>query len=77
MNWFLIWTAWLLALIGSFAVLEGWALATKGLSLSRFTAIVSLHWPLMPWVCGVLVGGLAVHFWWHWDPHLPGSASGG
>lgn len=64
MNWYTIWTAWLLCLIASFAVLEGYALYSNGLTLSRFTWIVTKDWPLMPWLCGVLAGGLAVHFFW-------------
>ena len=63
-----IWVAWLLALIGSFAILEGYAIITHHWTLSRFTYNLSVAWPLMPWACGVLVGGLAVHFWWHWSP---------
>lgn len=77
MNWYFVWTGWLLSLIVSFAVLEGWAIHSGGITLSRFTAVVSQAWPMLPWLCGVIVGGLAVHFWWHWDPHLapPGGES--
>jgi len=66
--WGWIWTGWLLSLIASFAVLEGWAIAHGGVTLSQFTATVSRAWPLLPWVCGLIVGGLAVHFWWQWTP---------
>ena len=75
MNWYLIWAGWLLACIVSFGILEGWALATGNLSLSRFTFNLTQAWPLLPWVLGCIAGGLAVHFWWHWAP--PGSSSGG
>lgn len=71
MNWFFIWTGWLLILVASFSVLEGYALSSHGISLSRFTAIISQQWPPFPWLCGVIVGFLACHFWWHWDPNLP------
>jgi hypothetical protein len=76
MNWYWVWTVWLLALIASFSVLEGLAIAKDGVTLSRYTAVLSQHWPLLPWLCGVIVGGLAVHFWWHWDPHLPPGPAG-
>ena len=64
MNWYWIWTGWLLSLIGSFAVLEGVAIAKGGVTLSHFVWVTSKEWPMLPWVGGVLVGGLAVHFWW-------------
>lgn len=62
MSW--VWTAWLVALVISFAVFEGWALRTGRTTLSRFTWNLSKAWPPLPWVCGVIAGGLAVHFWW-------------
>ena len=72
MNWYWFWSGWLLFLIASFSAAEGYAIYTGGVTLSQFTAEVSAAWPLMPWVCGVLVGGLAVHFWWHWVPKTVG-----
>jgi hypothetical protein len=73
MNWYWVWTSWLLFLIVSFAALEGYAISkTDGVTLSQFTAEVSAAWPLMPWVLGVLAGGLAVHFFWHWQPKIVG-----
>lgn len=60
----IVWTAWLLVIAGSFAAFEGWALRTKRQTLSRFVWTVSKAWPPFPWVCGVIVGGLAAHFWW-------------
>lgn len=72
--WYWIWSGWLLALVGTFAVLEGWALKNGGVTLSSFTDIVSEKWPPIIWVCGAMAGGLAVHFWWHWSG--PGGAGG-
>ena len=71
-----VWPAWLLFLVASFAVFEGIALAYKGLTLSMFTWHLSEEWPPLIWLCGVLVGGLAVHFWWHWSPPSIGQLGG-
>lgn len=71
----LIWTGWLLAVVVSFGVIEGLALATGNTTLSRFTWEVYEKWPLIAVVYGMIFGGLAVHFWWHWSP--PGSENNG
>lgn len=73
----LIWTAWLigvptLALI-SFAVPETLAmLDPDGLTLSQFVYTMFARNPLLlfwaAFVFGALVGGLSVHFFWHWAP---------
>ena len=68
MNWYWVWTIWLLAFIVSFAFCEGFAISTNGITLSRYTYNLSQDWPVLPWVLGVIAGGLAVHFWWHWAP---------
>jgi hypothetical protein len=57
----LVAAAWLLGI-------EWWLLATGRPTLSRRMVLASRAWPLMPWVMGVVVGGLAVHFWWPWCP---------
>lgn len=68
MSW--VWLAWLIAIGVTFALLEGHALRTNRLTLSRFTWNVSKAWPPLPFVIGLVVGGLATHFWWHWCPEL-------
>lgn len=71
-----VWWAWLGFLIASFAVGETYALQTGKIpSLSMFTWRVFQKWPLIAVVFGMLFGGLAVHFFWHWCP--PGSISAG
>jgi len=72
-NW--VWTGWLGFFIASFAVFETWALRTGRTTLSRYTWNASQAWPPLPFVLGLIAGGLAVHFWWHWCP--PGSLSSG
>jgi hypothetical protein len=69
------WTIWIVLLALSFAALETWAIMTAGTTLSRYIYEISHAWPLFIWFAGVLVGGLAVHFFWHWSP--PGSENGG
>jgi len=70
-----IWTAWLLAVMLSFGIIEGLAIHTHATTLSRYTWEIYEAWPLIGVVYGMLFGGLAVHFWWHWSP--PGSSSEG
>ena len=62
MSW--AWTGWLLFLIASFAVFEGYAIRTHRTTLSAFVWALSKGWPPLPFVCGLVAGGLAVHFWW-------------
>lgn len=73
MSW--VWTGWLLALIFSFGVLEGYAIAKGKTTLSRYTWNAFEAFPLIAVIFGMVFGGLAVHFFWHWCP--PGSVSGG
>lgn len=67
----IIWTAFIGLIIVGFIVVESWALATGGTTLSRYTWELSKDWPLLPFVLGLICGGLGVHFWWHWDPENP------
>lgn len=66
MNW--VWTSWLIALIVSFGCFEGYALAKGKTTLSRYTWNIFKVWPPIAVVFGMLFGGLAVHFFWHWCP---------
>lgn len=67
--WDLIWTLWVAAILVSFAIFETLAIKRPGgKTLSRFVWEVSKAWPPLPFVLGLLVGGLAVHFWWPWCP---------
>lgn len=72
----IVWVCWLILFIVTFAIFETWALLTNGLTLSMFTWHVSEEWPPIIWLCGVLAGGLAVHFWWHWAPPTIGQLGG-
>lgn len=74
------WTAMILVNIVVFAVLETYALSRgnpdDGLTLSRYVYDITQAWPLAIFLLGLLSGGLAVHFWWHWDPANPGDRRG-
>lgn len=65
-----IWAAWLAFLVVSFGVLEGWNLYRGTPTLSRSVWTWSKNFPLLPFLCGLLAGGLAVHFWWMGAPGL-------
>jgi hypothetical protein len=64
------WPVWLLLIVVSFSVLEGIAFeyAADGPTLSRFIWTIGQKWPLSLVLYGMLFGGLAVHFFWNWDP---------
>ena len=59
--------AWLLAVIVLLGY-EAFALKTGRRTLSRQMWIWTQAWPLMPFLWGLVTGGLAVHFFWHWCP---------
>jgi hypothetical protein len=67
------WAGWLLLLIVSFAILEGWALATGRTTLSRSVWTWSRNWPMLPFVAGLVAGCLACHFWWEGGYCAPGT----
>ena len=60
-----------LAWVTAVAILLGYewfALATGRKTLSRQVFDWTQAWGLFPWLAGVVCGGLAVHFFWHWCP---------
>ena len=62
MTW--VWVGWLVVLVLSFSVFEGYALKKGKTTLSRFTWTISKRFPLFPFLMGLLAGILAAHFWW-------------
>lgn len=73
LEWY--WAAWLAGIALTFAIPEGIALWRGGMTFSSFMWTMTQAWGDWPFVWGVLIGGLAVHFWWHWMP--PGASSHG
>jgi hypothetical protein len=65
-----VWPLWFLLILISFAVLETFGLtySADGPTLSRFIWTIGQKWPLSIFLWGFVSGGLAVHFFWNWDP---------
>jgi len=63
-----VWLAFLFAFAAIFFYFEMSALNNDGLTLSRFIYNANQAFPLVGVLFGMLSGGLAVHFFWHWDP---------
>jgi lipoprotein signal peptidase len=70
------WIGWLAAFALTFTVFETIALTNNGLTLSMFTWHASEAWPPLIFIDGIVIGGLAVHFWWHWSPPSTGQLGG-
>ena len=68
MIWF--WAFWIVSIAVTFAIAEGWALKTGKRTLSASVWTWSAHFPLLPFIAGLLAGGLAVHWWWMGAPGL-------
>ncbi len=65
------------SILAYFTFFEGYAFRHPDRlhTLSRTIYYLGQKWPLSIFLWGLLVGGLAVHFFWHFCP--PGSVSGG
>jgi hypothetical protein len=66
----MIWLIGLVANIVFFAAAEGYALKhpERLNTLSHVIAYIGAYFPLSIWLCGVVTGSLAVHFFWHYCP---------
>lgn len=58
------WALWLLAIVVSFSIMEGWSLHENTSTLSRFIWDITYYFPPFPWLAGFLTGFLVCHFWW-------------
>ena len=63
-----VWVVWAALVLVAFAWLETRAIRRNRPTLSLTVWWISQRWPPFPFVVGLVVGGLAVHFWWHWCP---------
>lgn len=66
-----LWAYWLTIGIGwiiLFAIAETYAIAKREETLSAFVWGVSTAFPPIIFLAGMVIGGLCVHFWWHWCP---------
>jgi hypothetical protein len=66
------WAIVLLTIVILLLTLEAYTLLTGKVTLSRFIWEVGEAWPLFIYLIGFVNGGLAVHFFWHWDPKKTG-----
>jgi hypothetical protein len=64
MNMNVVWPTWFLASMAAFAVLEAYALQTGRETLTSFVRTLSADLGVFQFLSGLVVGGLAVHFWW-------------
>jgi hypothetical protein len=64
MNMNYVWSAWFVAWVVAFAGFETYAIMTGNKTLSVFVRDVSAAWGPLQFLAGLVVGGLAVHFWW-------------
>jgi hypothetical protein len=64
------WAAWLLLIVVSFSVMEGYSLYDNTATLSRFVWTISAHFPAFPWIAGFITGFLVCHFWWMGNPFV-------
>jgi predicted permease len=71
------WIIGTLLAIAFFAYFEARAFRypQRQFTLSHWIFTIGSTWPLSIFLMGMLCGGLAVHFFWHWCP--AGSISGG
>lgn len=65
------WIIGALLAIGYFAYFEARAFRhpDRQNTLSRAIWKLGQTWPLSIFLMGMFCGGLAVHFFWHWDPN--------
>jgi len=71
-----IWLVWFVLCVVSFGVLEGLAIRSgRFATLSRTVWNMQRAFPLTSVLLALVLGGLLVHFFWHWCP--PGSMSQG
>lgn len=59
-----VWIIWFAFFVISFGFFEGWALAHNKKTLSRVVWDFTKAWPPLPFIFGLVAGGLAVHFFW-------------
>lgn len=59
-----VWLLWFIAIVVTFALFEGYALTHNKKTLSRVIWDLTKGWPPLPFIFGLVVGGLAVHFFW-------------
>lgn len=59
-----VWLIYWLIVLGGFGALEGWALFTGQQTLTAYVRAVTVNWPALPLVVGIILCVVAVHLWW-------------
>ena len=57
------WTGWVFLVVGSFALLEGYAYINNTQMLTHYVRIATTQWPWTPYVMGAAALALGWHFW--------------
>jgi hypothetical protein len=72
------WIVLLLIILVWFSIFEAraWNHLGERHTASRFIAQLGKSWPLSIWLWGLLMGGLAVHFFWPWCSNPLGNGIG-
>ena len=60
----LFWGLFILGFVVVFAVAETYAIRTNRATLSRTVWEATQNFPLLPFIVGLIFGGLGVHFFW-------------
>jgi hypothetical protein len=66
------WWIWTVIAIIAFIIGEKYAFdhGNRQNTLSRWIYDIGKTWPLSIFLMGMMIGGLAVHFFWHWCPDM-------
>lgn len=72
------WIVGAIIFVAWFAVFEFYAFKHPNRINTLSTAVATLgaRWPLSIFLFGLLIGGLAVHFWWPWAANPLGPGTG-
>jgi hypothetical protein len=61
----LFWSLFFVVGVIAWAAAETYAVRTGRQTLSAYVWSISVQFPLLPFIIGLFVGGLAAHFWWY------------
>ena len=61
----LFWSLFFVTGLVTWAAAETYAVRTGRQTLSAFVWTISVEFPLLPFIAGLFLGGLAAHFWWY------------
>lgn len=59
-----LWLIYFACVFSGFAALEGYAIATGQMTLTRYVRDFTAVWPVLPIVVSVVICIVAIHLWW-------------